>query len=111
MGSEKARAPKAFHRFVERFPELGEAWDRARDAEGAGPLDEKTVRLVKLGIAIGAARSGSVSSGVRKGLAAGLRLEEIEHVVACAASTLGFPAAVAAFGWVCDAVEKAKRRP
>ena len=101
-----SKAPKAFTEFVERFPELGEAWDLLRKGESAGPLDEKTLRLVKLGIAIGAQRSGSVSSGVRKGLAKGLTLEEIEQVVACGASTLGLPATVAAFGWVRDVAEK-----
>ena len=103
-----SRPPKRFEQFTTRYPHLGAAWDELRAAEAEGPLDERTRRLVKLAVAVGALRSGSVSSSVRKGLDAGIPLEELEHVVALAASTVGMPAAVAAFGWMQDAVEKRK---
>jgi alkylhydroperoxidase/carboxymuconolactone decarboxylase family protein YurZ len=47
--------------------------------------NNKTVRLIKLAIAIGAMREGAVHSGVRKALAAGIAVDEIEQVVASAA--------------------------
>ena len=92
--------PAHYREFVKRFPELGEAWLTARGAEDQGPLDERTRRLVKLGIAIASRQSGATHSAVRKARAAGLSAPEIEQVVALAATTVGFPAAVAAFGWV-----------
>jgi 4-carboxymuconolactone decarboxylase len=101
--------PRRFTEFVERYPDLGESWEGMRRAEENGPLDERTRRLIKLAVAIGAQRSGSVSSGVRKGLDAGIALEELEHVVALGASTIGLPASVAAWGWMKDAVEKRSR--
>lgn len=65
-------------------------------------MDEKTQRLVKLGVAIGALRQGAVHSGVRKALALGITREELEQAVALAAGTLGMPSTVAAFCWVQD---------
>jgi alkylhydroperoxidase/carboxymuconolactone decarboxylase family protein YurZ len=98
--SRRPPAPEAHERFLRRFPELAEAWRTLRRAEKAGPLDPAARRLIKLAVAVGAGRSGGVSSNVRKGLGEGVPLEAMEQVVACAASTIGMPAAVAAFGWI-----------
>ncbi len=95
-------APKKHKEFVERFPELGEAWELTAKAAAEGPLDERTVRLLKLAITIGAMREGAVHSSVRKAKAIGITDQEIDQVVAIAASTLGFPATVAVYTWVKD---------
>jgi 4-carboxymuconolactone decarboxylase len=97
-----SRAPAVHRMFVSRFPNLGKAWDLVNEEGGAGPLDEKTQRLVKLAAAIGAMREGAVHSGVRKARDAGASLAEMEQVVALAASTIGLPAAVAVWTWVRD---------
>lgn len=96
------RPPKAYEEFVQRFPKLGEAWDAIAEAGNDGPLDERVRRLVKLAVAIGALREGAVKASVRKALAVGIGLRELEQVVALAAGTIGLPAAVAAFTWIHD---------
>jgi len=96
--------PPAYLDFVGRYPKLGDAWERVGEAGVEGPLDMPTVRLVKLGIAIGAMREGSVHADVRKALAAGVAPEAIEQVVALAAGTLGFPSTVVVFTWVREVV-------
>ena len=98
--------PKAFRQFIERHPTLGDAWELISQAGADGPLDERTQRLVKLGIAMGAMRSGSVHSGARKALALGITVDEIQQVVALAAGTVGVPGAVACFDWVQDVTER-----
>ena len=99
--------PPAVHgAFVRRFPELGQAWEMIAEAGKQGPLDDRTARLVKLGIAIGAMREGAVHSSVRKASGMGIEREALEQVVALAAGTLGMPATVAAHTWVQDVVEK-----
>jgi len=103
--SDKSQPPAAHQAFVRRFPRLGQAWDLVNAEGGAGPLDAKTQRLLKLAVAIGALREGAVHSGVRKARDAGASTEEIEQVVALSASTIGFPAAVAVWSWVRDLVE------
>ena len=96
--------PAAFLRFADQYPELAAAWETTAQAGQQGPLDRTTVRLVKLGVAIGALREGSVHAGVRKALAQGITPEELNQVVALAAGTIGFPAAVAVHTWIHDVV-------
>src|SRR5205085_4026480 len=102
--SKSPRPPKTYVEFIKRYPKLEVAW-RAINEEGQdGPLDDRTARLVKLGIALGAMREGAVHSNVRKALAMGIGVEEIEQVVALAAGTLGLPSTVAVYTWVRDVI-------
>ncbi len=96
------KPPKTYRQFIARYPKLGEAWDNITEAGEDGPLDERTRRLVKLAVAIGAMRPGAVHSSVRKAIGMGISREEVEQVVALAAGTLGLPSTVAAFSWVTD---------
>lgn len=87
-----ARLPKRYTRFFERFPDVGKAYERFGESVGkAGPLDEKTRSLVKLGISVGAGLEGAARSHAHKALGAGASKEEVEHVVLLAAPTIGFP--------------------
>ena len=101
--------PRAYRDFVSRYPKLGEAWDRINEAGADGPLDERTCRLIKLGIAIGALREGAVHSSVRKALGMGIPAEELEQVVALAAGTLGLPSTVAAHTWVKEVLDRQEK--
>jgi alkylhydroperoxidase/carboxymuconolactone decarboxylase family protein YurZ len=108
--TKKTSKPPALHQqFVRRFPHLGEAWDLVNEQGADGPLDARTQRLLKLAIAIGALREGAVHSGVRKAQDVGASLAEMEQVVALAASTIGLPAAVAAWSWVKEEAAGKKR--
>ena len=98
--------PKTYKAFIQRFPDLARAWEAMREQESKGGLDEKTRRLIKLGIALGGMKEGAVHSGVRKAMEAGASREEIEQVVTLAASTLGLPSTVAVYSWVLEQVEK-----
>jgi len=93
--------PEIYTRFREANPEVAAALDNlARSVDGAGPLDEKTGRLVKLGIAIGAMSEGAVRSNTRKALGAGASPADLRHAGLQAITTIGFPAAVAVIGWI-----------
>ena len=93
--------PGVYVRFREQFPAVAERVDSlGASSDEAGPLDERTRRLVKLGIAVGAMAEGAVRSSTRKALELGIAEEEIFHVVALTATTCGFPATVAAFSWI-----------
>ena len=94
--------PETYQAFMRRYPKMGQAWECIAEAGKEGPLGAKTMRLVKLAVAIGALRQGAVHAGVRKALAMGITREEIEQVVALAAGALGLPATVAVFSWVED---------
>lgn len=93
--------PDVYLRFREQYPQVASALDGLGEAvDGAGPLDERTARLVKLGLAVGDLAEGSVRSNARKALAAGASPEEVRQVAMLAITTCGFPAAIAGFGWI-----------
>ncbi len=101
-GKEDER-PSTYEEFVGRYPKLGKAWDQIREAEEeAGPLDEKTRRLVKLAVAVAREAEGATHSAVRKAHRAGVTRSEMEQVAALAASTIGLPNAVKAYCWIVE---------
>lgn len=108
--STRPEPPKPYKDFVRKYPLLDQAWELTAKAGGEGPLDERTLRLVKLGIAAGAQREGAVRASVRKALGLGISRAELDQVVALAAGTMGFPATVALFSWIADEVSRKPRR-
>lgn len=103
--------PKPFQRFERRNAPIVRAYEAPGEAcAKAGPLDARTRELVKLGMAIGGRLEGAVHSHTRRALEAGATPEQIRHVVALAAPTVGFPTTVAAFTWVEELLSGAKRK-
>jgi alkylhydroperoxidase/carboxymuconolactone decarboxylase family protein YurZ len=101
--------PKSFRQFTGENPAVTRAYEALGEAcAKAGPLDERTRELVKLGMAIGGRLEGAVHSHARRALTAGATSAQIRHVVALAAPTVGFPTTVAAYTWVEEVL--AKRR-
>lgn len=106
-----SKLPKRYTKFFQRFPEVGESYRGLSDAVGAaGPLDPKTIELVKIGIAVGARMEGAVRSHVRKALEAGATPDEIRHAVLQATTTVGFPTMMAGLSWV-DAILEESEEP
>ena len=98
--------PQVYVSFRENFPEIAQQLDAlAVAAESAGPLDERTQRLVKLALAVAKESPGAVRSNVRKALQAGDSANEIRHVVLLAITTCGFPTAAASMQWVDDVLD------
>lgn len=102
---QRAKPPEMYEKFSERFPKLRDAWDLIGEAGKDGPLDAKTVRLVKIGIALGAMREGAVHASIRKAIALGISRDEIEQIVALAAGTIGMPSTVAVYSWIKDTLD------
>jgi 4-carboxymuconolactone decarboxylase len=99
--------PDIYRGFKQEFPEIAKAYDElAVKCHDWGPLDEKTRRLTKLGIAIGLSSEGGVRSHARRALEEGITAEELRHVVLLAFTTAGFPTMVAAMKWVNEVIEK-----
>ena len=106
MKTKLSKPPRTFDEFSETFPTLRKAWDLLGDAAAEGPLDDRTARLVKLGVAIGAMREGAVHSSARKARALGVTAEEMNQVVALASSIIGMPSSVAVWTWLRDPAAK-----
>jgi len=93
--------PKVYEKFSQEFPEVFESYNQlGLSARKAGPLDQKTQSLVKLGIALGANSRGAVMSHTRKALEAAATREEILQTVLLGLTTTGFPNMIAAMVWV-----------
>lgn len=103
------KMPKFFEEFRAGYPDVATHYNELSEAcKKAGPLDEKTVEMVKLGIAIGAAAEGAAHSHARRAIAAGVSPKELEHVALLAITTLGFPRAMTGLAWVRDVTKGGK---
>lgn len=99
--------PKTFENFSKNYPEIVEHYDKLGSiCRNAGPLDNKSQDLIKLGIAIGVNSRGAVMSAVRKALASQASPEEINHAILLSITTTGFPNMIAAMGWAQEVLDK-----
>ncbi len=104
---KKHAVPKRFERFIKQFPEVGKSYTSLSKAvKEAGPLDEKTRALIKIGISAGSRQEGALHSHVRKALDAGVTATEIRHAILQCLPTIGFPGMMAAMSWADDILEK-----
>lgn len=76
------------------------AWNRLAHAARTGPLDERTCRLVELAIAIGAHDRDAVRAAHQQAIQYAMFADELEQIVALAATTLGKHATLATYGWL-----------
>ena len=65
--------PSIVEDFAAEHPTVWDAYNQLGQAiSEAGPLDEKSRRLIKLAIAVGSGREGAVRAHARRGFRAGL---------------------------------------
>ncbi len=103
MDKPKDKIPERYLRFMEKYSEIGRAYkDLGKAVHSAGPLDEKTRALIKVGISGGAMLEGAFHSHVRKAVKAGASEEEIRHVALLSLPTIGFPSMMALMSWIDD---------
>ncbi|MCK4341562.1 MAG: carboxymuconolactone decarboxylase family protein [Phycisphaerae bacterium] len=102
-----AELPELYQRVKEQYPELMKHYEALGEAAAkAGPLDAKTVALVKLGMCLGAHLEGGAHASVRKALDAGCSPDELRHLAVLAVTTLGFPSMARARAWIEDLLAK-----
>ncbi|MBI2818505.1 MAG: carboxymuconolactone decarboxylase family protein [Acidobacteria bacterium] len=106
----KTKLPDLPETLARQYPDVWKSFEAlANRCHEAGPLDAKTRRLVKLGIAVGAGLEGGVHAQVRNALAEGITASELRHVVLLGLTTIGFPASMARFTWINDVLGKSHR--
>lgn len=92
--------------FAREHPEVWDAYrGLGKTCAEAGPLDDKTRRLVKLAFALAMRSEGAVHSHVRRALREGVSEAELLHVATLAIPTLGFPNALAGRSWIEDLLD------
>ena len=100
------KLPGRYQQFKQQFPKISRAYDEiGRLTAESGPLDEKLVQLIKLGMAVASAQEGAVHSHARRALEAGAKREEVRQVALLALTTVGFPRMMAGLTWIDDVLK------
>ncbi|HEU4760169.1 MAG TPA: carboxymuconolactone decarboxylase family protein [Dehalococcoidia bacterium] len=100
--------PEPFQELGKEHPQVYQAYEAlAKAVHESGPLDERTRRLVKLAISVGARLEGAVRSHTWQAKEAGVTDAEIDQVVLLSLTTIGLPSMVAARTWVASALREA----
>ena len=95
--------PDTANKIARERPALWEAFQRlGEEASRAGPLDDRTRRLVHLAYAIASNSEGATHSHTRRAQADGIGAEELDHVALLAVTTLGWSGAIRGLSWVRD---------
>ncbi len=103
----KDKLPDFLENVIREYPDVWKAYqDLGETCNNAGPLDEKTVRLVKLALAIGAKSEGAVHSHARRALRQGITREELQQVALLSITSIGWSSGIAALSWIQDVVDK-----
>ena len=103
----KNKLPQPPKSLGKNYPGLWKSFQRlGEECHGAGPLDERVRRLVKVGIAAAAQSEGAVHSAVRHARTAGVSPQEIRHAILLTITTVGFPRAMAALTWAEDVLKR-----
>lgn len=104
--ADETELPAAAGHLARAWPEVWRAYAALGGAcASAGPIEGQALRLVKLGLAIGAGSEGAVHSHCRRALEEGIAPEALKQVALLAIPTLGFPRAIAALTWIEDVTD------
>ena len=109
MSEEKksTKPPKFYTNFIEKYPEVGKAYEAMGDAvHQEGHLTDRERALIKLAISGSNGFYSAFKAHIRKGVDAGLTREEIEQVALLMLPTKGFPAMMAAMGMIDEQFSK-----
>ena len=99
--------PRTFQNIVGKYPEVWKAHEQLTKACAvAGPLDRKTVELIKVGICVGAGLETPTKRHAIMARENGATNEEIYQAVLISMTTLGHPRAAAGWKWVNSALER-----
>ena len=90
--------PDTLEGFKKQFPDAWSAYEKLRDVcDQQGPLDLKTVELIKIGISAVLGREGGLVAHISKAKKLGARKEEIYQAVLLSIGQAGFPSTLAAY--------------
>jgi alkylhydroperoxidase/carboxymuconolactone decarboxylase family protein YurZ len=99
--------PDKYLEFKENFGSIIEKYDDLCDhIYKNGPLDKKTLRLIKLVYALASGSEGSVHAQVRKSKEQGIKKDELFHVLILGLTSLGLPKTVAGYNWIKETIDK-----
>jgi len=96
---------KVRHAFARRAIEKRDRPDKTIEVD-AGPLDERSCELIKIGISLGGGLESALKSHVRRARHAGATIEEIEQAISLGMTSMGWARTVAAWRWAHDQLQR-----
>jgi 4-carboxymuconolactone decarboxylase len=91
--------PNLLNSFKEKYPETWSAYEQLKtQCDRQGPLDVKTVELVKISVSTALEHQGGLIAHISQARKAGANENEIYHAILLTTGLAGFPAVLAAFG-------------
>jgi AhpD family alkylhydroperoxidase len=91
--------PDLLNSFKEKYPETWSAYERLKaSCDRRGPLDAKTVELVKISVSTAQEHHGGLIAHISQARKVGATEEEIYHAILLTTGLVGIPAVLAAFG-------------
>jgi 4-carboxymuconolactone decarboxylase len=89
--------PETLDHFKGQYPKSWNAYEQLRNAcDTEGPLDRKTVELIKIGVSTALEHEGGLVAHISQARKAGATDNEINHAILVAMGLVGFPAVLAA---------------
>ncbi len=89
--------PETLDHFKAQYPKCWNAYEQLRNAcDTEGPLDRKTVELIKIGISTALEHDGGLVAHISQARKAGATDNEINHAILAAMGLAGFPTVLAA---------------
>lgn len=99
--------PGTFKSVSEKYPEIWAAHEQLTKAcADAGPLDRRSIELIKIGICIGAGLETATKRHAIMARENGASDDEIYQAVLMAVTTVGYPSSAAGWKWVNSVLEK-----
>jgi len=90
--------PETLESFKAKFPQVWAAYEDLKNVcDKGGPLDKKTIELIKIGISTVMGREGGLVAHISKAKKAGAQKNEIYHSILLAMGLAGFPTTLSAF--------------
>lgn len=105
--SANTKPPKFYSEFLQKFPEVGEAYEKLGDAiYEQSLLNERERALIKLAISGSHMFHSALKSHIRKASAIGVSRAHMEQVALLMLPTVGFPTMMAMLGVIEEQLNK-----
>ena len=101
--------PSSLRRFIAEHPKVWKAHERLGLECSRGPLTEREIQLIKLGVTGSLSLETSFKTHVKKAIRSGVTKAEIEHAIIQMLPILGLARTMMAMQWYNEAAHQKRR--
>ena len=102
--------PDSAQRFITKYPKIWYQFTKlVEEGVNAGPLDEKSIRLIKAGIYGCLGKEMALKTQVRMAIKCGASADEVDHMILQILPAMGMSTTVEAWTWAAEALSDQSR--